>query len=224
MDFTFFNLLGLGFLMGVKHAFDADHIAAVSTLAYDKSLKNSSLLGLFWGFGHAISLALVGLIILLLKISIPEKISLSFEFIVGIMLVILGLNVLITINRNKIHFHKHKHGNLEHIHFHSHKIMKKHCHEHKSFFIGVIHGLAGSAALTLLVLTTINLIWIGLIYILIFGIGSMLGMMLISGLISLPFKLISKKFEKTQKFLSISAGLLSIFLGFTIIYKIGIMY
>lgn len=222
MNLMLFTLFGFGFLLGVKHAFDADHIAAVSAIiSKHKSIKSSSLLGMFWGFGHTIALFFVGLIVLLLKVTIPEKIALLFEFIVGIMLIVLGLNVLLTINKNKAHFHRHKHGKEEHIHFHSHKLMKHHGHKHKLFhqslFIGLIHGLAGSAVLTLLVLTTIEIVWLGLIYILIFGIGSIIGMMFISSIISLPFKLVSNNLQKTQKILRLSAGLFSIVIGLFII-------
>lgn len=223
-----FSLLGFGFLLGVKHAFEADHIAAVSTIvSKHKSIKKSSLTGILWGFGHTISLLAVGLIVLLLKIKIPEKIALSFEFIVAVMLVILGFNVLITINKNKIHLHKHEHGKEQHIHFHSHKLTKQHQHEHfslnKSLFIGLVHGLAGSAALSLLVLAAINSILLGLFYILIFGIGTIIGMAFITSMISLPFALISGKLEKTQTFLMISAGFTSTILGFILMYDIGIV-
>lgn len=218
-----FSLLGFGFLLGMRHAFDADHIAAVSTIISNhKSIRKSSLLGIFWGFGHTISLLAIGLLILLLKIKIPEKIALLLELIVGIMLLVLGINVLLTINKNKIHLHKHKHGIIEHIHFHSHKLTKYHHHEHIPFkqllLIGLIHGIAGSAALTLLVLTTVNSILLGIIYILIFGVGSIIGMALISSIISLPFKLIPNNLQKTQRILRISTGLFSIVIGlFTII-------
>lgn len=216
------SLLGLGFLLGVKHAFEIDHIAAVSTIiTKHKSLRKSTLLGLFWGFGHTISLLIVGLIVLLLKIKIPEKISLSLEFIVGIMLILLGLDVLMEINKNKIHIHKHKHGNKEHIHFHSHKSTKYNHHNHipfkQSILIGLIHGLAGSAAITLLILTTIKSTFLGLIYILFFGIGSISGMMLISSIISLPLKLIPNNLQKTQKILKTTAGLFSVIMGLVII-------
>jgi len=151
---------------------------------------------------------------------------LSLEFIVGIMLVILGINVLITINKNKIHVHRHNHGKEEHIHFHSHKLIQNHGHAHISFnqslFVGLIHGLAGSAAITLLILATIKSVLPGLIYILIFGAGSMIGMMLISSVISLPFILIPNKLERIQRFVRISAGSFSIIMGFSIIYVIGL--
>lgn len=226
MDITLFSLLGFGFLLGIRHAFEADHIAAVSAIISKyNSIKKSTLIGAFWGFGHSISLLVVGLVILLLKISIPQKIALSFEFIVGIMLFILGINTILTIKKNRVHLHRHNHDGIEHIHFHSHKLTKLHYHKHlslhKSLFIGIIHGLAGSAALTLLVLTTIKSFWVGLIYILIFGIGSITGMMLISSIISLPFTLMPSKFEKIQKIMRISIGLTSTIIGFIIIYNIG---
>ena len=218
------GLLGFGFLSGIKHAFDIDHIAAISTITSNqKSIKKSSLLGMFWGFGHAIALFLVGLIVLLLKIKIPEKMALLAELLVGVMLIILGINVLFAINKNKIHIHKHKHGNEEHVHFHSHKLGKYHYHKHiplkQSFLTGLIHGLAGNAALTLLILATINPALLGLIYTLFFGIGSILGMMLISTIISLSFAAIPN-LQKTQKLIRSSTGLISMTIGLIIVYGI----
>lgn len=219
MNVTLINLFALGLLLGLKHAFDADHIAAVSTIiSKNKSTKLVSKIGFFWGFGHTAALLIIGFIILLFKISVPEKLALSFEFIVGIMLVVLGLNVLIKLNKNKIHFHKHKHGKEEHIHFHSHLTAKNHAHYHQPLAIGLVHGLAGSAALTLLALTTINSVFVGLVYILIFGIGSMIGMILVSIIVSLPFKLITNRFERTHKILKLSTSIISIVIGFSLIY------
>ena len=224
MNVTPFTLLGFGFLLGIKHAFDADHVAAISAIASKyNSINKSSVDGMLWGIGHAIPLFFIGLIILIFKISIPQKMALSFEFLVGIMLILLGLNVLITVKKNKLHFHRHKHQGKEHLHFHSHKLANHHNHSHQSIFIGMIHGLAGSAALSLLVLTTLSSILSGVIYILLFGIGSMLGMILISGIISLPFALIPKKLERTQILLKTSAGLTSILLGSIIVYEIAIV-
>lgn len=222
-----FGLLGLGFLLGVRHAFDADHIAAVSTIVSEhKSIKISSLVGIFWGLGHTLSLLLVGSAILLFKIEVPKSVALSFELIVGVMLVLLGFNALATINKNKVHLHGHKHGKEKHIHFHSHRQTKGHWHEHqllnRSLLVGIVHGLAGSAAIALLALATISSIWLGIIYILLFGIGSVTGMALISSIISLPFALITTKLGKIQKMLSAGAGLASMAMGFIIMYNIGV--
>lgn len=222
MNLVPIGLLGLGFLSGIGHAFDIDHITAISTIASKNySLGKSSLLGMFWGFGHTVSLFFTGLIVLLLKITIPDKLALSLEFIVAAMLILLGANVLLAIKKEKVHMHKHKHGNMEHIHFHSHKSTEYHKHGHipfkKSLIIGLMHGLAGSAALTLLILSGIASVMLGLVYILIFGAGSILGMMIVSSIISLPFKLIPDKLHTAQKLLRLGTGLTSIITGFAII-------
>lgn len=216
------SLLGLGFLSGLRHAFDADHIAAVSTMASGKlSIRKSSLPGIFWGFGHTISLLLAGLIVLLLKITIPEKFASFFEFIVAVMLIMLGLNVLLAVRKEKMHLHRHRHGKIEHIHLHSHKSTDCHKHSHaqltKSLMIGLVHGLAGSAALTLLVLAGINSTFLGLAYILLFGMGSMIGMALVSAVISLPFRLISGRLETAKTLLRIGTGIVSIIIGLAVI-------
>lgn len=219
------SLLFFGFLMGIKHVFEADHIAAVSTIAANhKSIRKSSLIGIFWGIGHTMALLVAAVMILLLKIKMLEKIALSLEMVVGLMLIFLGINVLLNMKKNKIHLDKHKHGKEEHIHFHSHVLGKSHEHEHlqlkKSLFIGVIHGLAGSAALTLLVLAAINSFFIGLFYVLIFGIGSILGMSLISAIISLPSAFIPNRLGIFDKTLRLSAGLFSIFIGSVMVKQI----
>ncbi|MAG91664.1 urease accessory protein UreH [Candidatus Woesearchaeota archaeon] len=227
MGVAIITFLVFGFLLGVRHAFDSDHIAAMSTLiAKTKSLKKSTLLGILWGFGHTISLFIIGSLILLFKITIPEKIALSFELLAGIMLVILGFNIIFTLNKNKIHIHKHSHGNKEHHHFHSHKFNKNHSHEHlqasKSLLIGSVHGLAGSAALALLVLTTVNSTLMGLFYIIIFGVGSMLGMTLITASISLPIILLENKLNNFDRLIKLAAATFSLLIGALFIYNIGI--
>jgi sulfite exporter TauE/SafE len=216
-------LLGLGFILGLKHALDADHVVAVSTIvSQTKNLKKSSLAGAIWGMGHTATLFLVGLVILVFKLAIPDKLALSFEFIVGIVLVALGVDVLRKVSKGKVHLHEHQHGDSVHTHLHSHKESPSHNYIHKSFVVGTIHGLAGSAALMLLVLTTVNSIFQGLLYILIFGIGSIVGMLIVSGIIALPF-LLSSKFDKINNIVKILAGTISIVLGFTIMYEIGLL-
>lgn len=215
------TLLGLGFILGLKHALDVDHVVAVSTVvSQTNSLKQSSLFGAIWGVGHTSALLLVGLAILGFKLNIPYGLALSFEFLVGIALVVLGLGVLWTVIKAKVHLHKHKHGEIIHTHFHSHKKTLLHSHLHKSFLAGMIHGLAGSAALMLLVLTTVSSIVQGLLYILVFGVGSILGMLMVSTVIGLPFMLTSK-FDKIHATVKILSGAISIILGFTIMYEIG---
>ena len=126
------TLIGLGFVLGLKHALDADHVVAISTIvSHTKNLKKSSLFGVIWGVGHATTLFLVGLAILIFKLAIPDKLALSFEFLVGIVLVILGIDVLRKIVKEKIHWHWHRHGKVIHTHFHSHERLPSHNHIHQ---------------------------------------------------------------------------------------------
>jgi high-affinity nickel permease len=222
-SFQFITLLGLGFALGLKHALDADHVVAVSTIvSQTRSLKKSSLFGALWGAGHTTTLFLAGLVILIFKLAIPDKLALSFEFLVGMVLVILGVDVLRKIIRDKVHLHRHKHDRLIHAHFHSHKGSPLHSHSHRSFIVGMIHGLAGSAALMLLVLATVKSIFHGLLYILIFGIGSILGMLITSAIIGLPFVL-TARFDRINNSVTILAGTISIVLGLIIMYEIGVV-
>jgi high-affinity nickel permease len=224
------TMLALGFLLGIEHAFDADHVVAVSTLVTrERNLKKSSFLGIFWGIGHTTTLLIVGLAILTLKLTIPNRLALSMEFVVGAMLVLLGGIVLKDVISRRIHLHSHSHGDESHLHLHEHREEKAHAHNHvfkpefRSLLVGMVHGLAGSAALVLLVLTTAPSISIGLFYIIIFGIGSISGMMLISTLISLPFIMMTaRKFEHFSEKIRTGAGLVSIGLGVVIMLQIGI--
>src|SRR3989338_2159875 len=150
---TLLTLLGLGFLLGIEHATDADHVAAVSAMTSEsKNLKHSAMHGIYWGLGHTFTLLFVGLLLLLFKITIPQKLAVSFEFIVGLMLIFLGINLFVKILKSRFHLHLHNHGKIKHLHYHTHASEHIHKHSKKSFLVGLVHGLAGSAALMLLVL------------------------------------------------------------------------
>jgi sulfite exporter TauE/SafE len=217
-------------LLGLKHATEADHLAAVSTIVSGrKSLAASAIVGGIWGLGHTISLFLAGILVLILDFQISEQTERILEFGVGIMLIILGANVLRKLVRGaRLHFHTHEHDGRKHAHPHIHeKADESHTHygfsfNPRAFIIGMIHGLAGSAALMLLVIPTIESRAVGLLYILIFGVGSIGGMMLMSFLVSLPFRLTAKKFNRLNYIMQSIAGLISVGLGFFIIYEKGI--
>lgn len=214
------TLISLGFFLGLKHTFDPDHIVAVSTIvSRTKNVKRSLFHGALWGMGHTITLLLVGSLILVFKIAIPQKLTLTLELLVGAVLVFLGINVLLELIKSKTHQHKHRHNKVTHSHSHSHKESTAHIHIHKSFMIGMLHGLAGSAALMLIVLASVESIAQGLFYIAAFGIGLIVGMLIVSGIISLPF-ILTKKFDNINLGLKIFTGIISISLGFSIIYKI----
>ncbi|OGG03661.1 hypothetical protein A2W14_04060 [Candidatus Gottesmanbacteria bacterium RBG_16_37_8] len=220
---NFLPVLLLGFALGIKHAFDTDHVVAVSTLVLaHKNPWRSALLGAFWGLGHTTTLFLTGFTVLLFKISIPVKAGLFLELLVGVMLIILGVLTLIK-KRGSYHAHEHKHGHNIHAHFHEeHEFKKSHSHK-KSYTIGIVHGLAGSGALMLLVLSTVKSTVQGLYYILIFGIGSIGAMTIISFTLSLPYLLAFKKFPGLIKYVNNLAGILSLIFGMGIIYEILIL-
>lgn len=212
--------LVLGFFLGIKHSFEADHVIAVSTIASEqKNPFKASLVGIFWGIGHTTTLFISGIIVLLLKISIPEKISMSLEGLVGIMLIILGTRVLIKTKS----FHSHKHEHEEKVHDHLHVDEKKTEHKHHvPFFVGFVHGIAGSGAMMLLVLSTIPTVLEGLYYILIFGLGSILGMSIMSFVIGIPFLYSKNKLPKLENSLRFGAGILSVLFGLFVIYQVGL--
>jgi len=229
---TTFAILSFGFLLGLKHATEADHLAAVSTIVAErKSLWSSAFIGGIWGLGHTISLFLAGVFVLILNFQISEKTERMLEFCVGIMLTLLGLNVLRKLLKGgKLHFHAHEHGAHEHVHPHIHAFGHDHETEtHHGFkfnpralIIGMVHGLAGSAALMLLVIPTIESKTVGLLYIVIFGAGSIGGMMLMSFLVGLPFHFTASRFNRFNYVLQSVAGLVSIALGLMIIYEKGV--
>ncbi|MCK5635889.1 MAG: sulfite exporter TauE/SafE family protein [Thermoplasmatales archaeon] len=215
-------ILALGFALGLEHAFEPDHVVAVTSLiSKEKNLKKASFLGAVWGLGHTTTLVIAGLIIITLKVTIPENIALSLEFLVGIVIVLLGIYVIWDLIKNKKHIHKHEHDDNTHIHFHSHKKRESHNHYHKSFAVGLIHGVAGSASLMLLVLSTMESVGIGITYILLFGIGSMVGMLIVGGLISLPFIFTSKRFTSLNKGIRYATGAFSIIFGAFLMIKIS---
>ena len=212
------SILAIGFLLGVQHAVEADHLAAVSTIVSEKkSLVSASIVGGFWGIGHTISLFAVGVAVIVLKLQIPESFETTVEACVGVMLVCLGANAIWKLFRTeKFHAHIHTHGRREHLHFHEHANEEAESHHRfgpRSIFIGMLHGLAGSAALMLLLIPTIPSPALALGYILVFGFGSILGMMAMSFLIGLPLHFTAYSFNVINSGIRLFAGLFSLGLG-----------
>jgi sulfite exporter TauE/SafE len=224
-ELSTFSVLLIGFILGLQHATEADHLAAVSTIVSEKkNLFTASIIGGLWGVGHTISLFAVGILVIFLKLQISEAIEARLEACVGGMLVILGLNALRKLLRaKKIHFHTHEHGGHVHSHIHVHGDEAAEGSHHRfsprSLVVGMVHGLAGSAALMLLVVPTIPSPWVALLYILVFGLGSIGGMMAMSFLVGLPFHFTASRFDILNKTIRICAGFFSLGLGFSIIYE-----
>ncbi|MBS0149721.1 MAG: sulfite exporter TauE/SafE family protein [Nitrospira sp.] len=187
------TLLGVGFLLGLRHALDTDHLAAVSTvLAERPSLLASGAVGLWWGIGHTLTLLLVGSVVLVWGLRIPAQFEMLAESGVALLLIILGVTLARKLYRERWHVHGHHHDGERHVHFHSHQRQEGHGHRHwiadsiRPLCIGMAHGLAGSAALMLMILATATDVTSGLLSILIFGIGSIIGMTMIGLTISVP--------------------------------------
>ena len=224
-DLSTFSVMLIGFLLGLKHATEADHLAAVSTIVSEKkNLFASSIVGGLWGLGHTISLFAVGLIVIFLKLQISPAVEAKLEACVGIMLVLLGLNALRNLYLTKdAHVHKHEHEGHSHLHTHTHDGKNDEKWHHnlspRSVIIGMVHGLAGSAALMLLVVPAIKSPLIAIGYILIFGVGSIGGMMLMSFIVGLPFHFTANNFVQINKYIRFVAAIFSFGLGLSIIYE-----
>ncbi len=194
------SVLLLGFLIGLRHAVEADHVAAVTTLVTrSKSLPAAARLAAAWGLGHTLMLFAVGSVVICLDSVVPQTVAQYLELGVGIMLVWLGCDVLSRLIRERIHFHAHRHGgNVTHFHAHSHAgegahRRSPHDHSHarmrsRAFIVGLMHGMAGSAALILLTLGEFDSLWPALLYMALFALGTMMGMVLLSVAISLPLQ------------------------------------
>ncbi len=225
------SVLGFGFLLGLKHATDADHIVAISTIVSEKQdARAASTVGMMWGLGHTLALLVVGLGVILLKTQIPEHVASLLEFAVGVMLVFLGVRLFLRLRRARtIHFHEHEHDGYRHAHLHIHEEGvddPPHTHhgfsfDHRSLLIGLVHGMAGSAALMLLVLTTISSTWLAVAYILVFGLGSIGGMMAMSFVLALPVALMGARFDRLQRSVQFFAASLSVIFGLIIMWEIG---
>lgn len=232
-----FAVLGLGFVFGLKHATEADHVVAVSTIVSEhRNLWRAATVGALWGAGHTASLVIVGVVVLALRVAIPERVGTWLEFGVALMIIGLGVAALLRALRGRadVHIHPHTHDGVPHAHIHFHEQGTEHVgpvapHSHaisgvgiKPLIVGAVHGLAGSAALTLLVLTQIESVVVGLLYLIVFGIGSIIGMLMMSSLVGLPFALGSRRFAGFSNILQVLAGVLSIAFGIWYTYNTGI--
>jgi ABC-type nickel/cobalt efflux system permease component RcnA len=230
-------LLGLGLVFGLKHATEVDHVVAVSAIVSEhRSVFRSALVGGLWGAGHTASLVIVGVVVLVFQVAIPASVAKWLEFGVALMIITLGAIAVLRVLRKRadVHLHRHSHDGQSHMHIHFHEHETQHVgvsssHSHaiseigfKPLLVGAMHGLAGSAALTLLVLTQIRSVSLGLLYLAVFGIGSTLGMLLMSGLIGLPFALSARRISLLNFGLQTVAGTLSIVFGLWYAYEAGI--
>lgn len=226
------TFLFLGFLVGLRHALEADHVAAVASLATDgASLRDQVRRGALWGMGHTASLLVFAGGSILLGLAIPAGAERLLEAAVGAMLVVLGGSVLLGLRRAGVHVHAHRHGGgPPHLHAHAHRAAEAHggahAHDHRhgashapglrglrALAVGALHGLAGSAALVLLVAGASGSGWLALAYIACFGAGSIAGMALLAGAIALPLCASARGPARLHAALGLLAGGVSVALG-----------
>lgn len=247
---TLLSILFLGFFLGMRHATDSDHVVAVTTIvSRQRQIGSAAMTGIFWGIGHSITLLVVGGAIILFGVVIPKRLGMGLELCVAVMLVSLGWFNLRAFRRSldsvspneHVHEHTHRHGDFVHSHAHGHN-PEKHGHTEgdvptarldrrfgrshlylvlRPVIIGVVHGLAGSAAVALLVLPVIqDPIW-ALLYLAIFGVGTIAGMMLITAAIAAPITYSANRFRLLNRHVGAAAGTLSLIFGLFLFYQIG---
>ena len=229
------GILLLGLLIGMQHALEADHVAAVSSIATGaRSARQIVAHGAVWGFGHTLTLFAITGAVILLGATLSETLTLGLELAVGAMLILLGGHVLFRVWRERIHFHSHRHDD-GHVHFHAHSHRGEparhdpdnHDHWHarglpwRTLLVGITHGMAGSAALLILTASAVEKPVFGMFYVLLFGVGSMAGMVVLSALIAVPLTWTARALTGAHHLLQGLVGTATVGLGFTVIFRAG---
>jgi len=247
------SIVVIGFFLGMRHATDPDHVIAVSTIvSQQRNSRRAALIGIAWGLGHTVTIFVVGSAIILFGLVIPARMGLAMELSVGLMLIVLGGWNLASFARsvpqveapgNILHSHPHNHGDYVHTHVHGHGV-QAHSHNFEQtplarldrslgrltayqfvwpLIVGIVHGLAGSAAVALLILASIrNSSW-AIAYLLVFGVGTIAGMMLITMSIASAFRFVGHRFQDLGRRLALVSGVISVAFGLVLAYQICVV-
>lgn len=246
------SIIAMGLFLGMRHATDADHVIAVSTIvSRERSVTRAAMIGVAWGIGHTLTIVVVGFMMIVFRISLPPRLGLSMEMAVGLMLILLGLNNLRGVLRrrtkhaegaaqdDRVFVHSHAHGHHVHAHggsdaAHSHEAEHAFVATMDGWFnrsgiyqflrpliVGLVHGLAGSAAIALLVLTTISSPIRAVAYLGVFGLGTVMGMMLITLTMGSTFAYGGRRIAIVGKHFASVAGAVSVAFGLFVTYQIG---
>ncbi len=211
---TLVSLLMIGFLLGLKHATEADHVAAVATfVTRGHSLAQTVRVGVAWGCGHTLTLLLFGGAVLVLGLGVPHRAAQAIELAVGVMLVLLGVGVLRRLRRERFHLH--------HQHAGSASDSPADSVPARALLVGMVHGMAGSAALILLSLQAVESAAWGLVYIAVFGLGSILGMSALSIAIAVPLRFSAHHLGWAHSALTRIVGAATVGLGLFVVYQTG---
>jgi hypothetical protein len=229
-------VIGLGLILGMRHSTDADHVVAISTIvSKQRSIRNAALIGCVWGLGHTITIFLVGSLIILFNVEIPPRLGLSMEFSVAVMLVLLGILNLTGVMR-KIAARFTLSGFLSALSLINSSVIEPSARQLerptgglglfqwlRPLVIGLVHGMAGSAAVALLVLSTIHSpVW-ATFYLIVFGAGTMAGMVIMTAVIAMPLAFAGNRFDLVSKYLGIASGLVSLCFGCFLMYQLGFL-
>jgi ABC-type nickel/cobalt efflux system permease component RcnA len=232
----FLFISGLGLVLGMRHSTDPDHVVAVSTIvSKQRSIRHAALIGTFWGLGHTLTIFVVGCLIILFGVVIPPRIGLSMEFSVAIMLVVLGVLNLSGIMRRITQRLSNTRVREEEIQASAGSSSTARAEAlldrtigHLGVYqcvrplvIGIVHGLAGSAAVALLVLSTIRSPMWATAYLVVFGAGTMLGMMCMTTAMAVPLAYAGNRFTQVSRYLGVASGLVSLCFGAFLVYQLG---
>jgi high-affinity nickel-transport protein len=203
---TIWSVLGLGFMLGLRHATDADHVVAVSTIvSRSRTLRSAVLIGMLWGLGHTVTILLVGGAIVVFNLVIPPSTETALELCVATMLLVLGgLNLYGALFERRAGRPADEAAGEPTIAAPM---------SLRPLFVGIVHGLAGSAAIALLVLATIREVVRALLYLGVFGIGTIAGMALLTFLVVVPVAAASRRFVSLERYLAGLTGAASLVFG-----------
>ena len=228
MSPTISAVAGIGLLLGLRHAFEPDHLAAVSTLATRPAARlwSAARLGLVWGLGHTATVGIVVLFIIVLGVQVPERFWPAAELVVAALLVLLGSVVIWRYVRGRWHLHAHSHASGPHLHLHSHSQAAGHEHAHgtvdarRSLGFGIAHGLAGSGAIAALLVAAVPDTASRIAYFAAFGIGTIIGMLGVSLTLSMVVRAASRQSERWASILHVGAAALSVVAGIVLAQQV----
>jgi high-affinity nickel-transport protein len=201
-------------------------VAVTAIAARHKRIGPAALVGAFWGLGHTVTICVVGGAIILLDLTLPPRVGLGLEFAVGIVLTVVGTLNLTGRGGFLLADEHHAHGaDHEHAvdHGHAASAEKGMSQRLRAFLVGLVHGLAGSAAVALLVLATVRDPWLGCVYLLVFGAGTIVGMMLVTVAFASPVALLARRFRWSGERLRVITGILSVAFGLYVMYQVGVV-
>ena len=221
---------GLGLLLGLRHAFEPDHLAAVSTLATRQGrLLDACRLGLAWALGHTASVAVVVGAIILFGLHLPDRLWPAADLLVALLLIGLGGSVILRYTRGRWHLHAHAHEEGPHFHLHSHAAGPAHTHTHaqpqgdarRSLGFGLLHGLAGSAAILVLLVAAAPTRAAQLAYFTAFACGTIIGMLIVSFSLAGLVRLASGQGARWATVLHVGSAVASVVVGLVLAGRVA---